>query len=160
MRLNVLVTAVVVGLAGIAWGPKDSAALPRNDAATLIEAKQHKLDNRVKFLHVMVDDSTSGFIIPCVKIRTWLWNAAQSDPSLTIRIQINYSSNGVPTTKTLVMPVRNLMISDHHQQHGQAWLIMETEMDVSAAPMDLDQPYTGSVSVGTVGGVPTRLASF
>ena len=98
--------------------------------------------------HIMIDPANPGAIIPCIKILKKFYKKAAHHPELALRILLTYKSNGQVKTKIVVVPVRDLALTDHHPQPAdKKLLLVETTVDVSSAPVDPNTLVTGSLEV-------------
>lgn len=102
--------------------------------------------------HIMIDPANLGEIIPCIKILRKFYKKAEHHPELALRIVLSYLSNGQPKYKIVVVPVRDLVLTDHHAQPSdKKVLLVETAVDVSSAPVDPNTNITGTVEVVEAG---------
>jgi hypothetical protein len=152
MRLNVLLAAVVVALGGLAWAPQDAGGSSRN----AIE-KAHARDQRIEFMHVMKDQSSAVLIIPCLRVLKSLY----TNSNLYVHLTLNYTStSGDAATKIVTTKLSDWQLTAHHPQPLKKWAILDTAMDLSDDPVDLDEPITGTAALVSLGGVPTTIQTW
>lgn len=149
------VAAVGIAALGATLAPQAIAAQgPRTDAD--VAASPAKKPG-VVFDHVMVDPLDPGAIVPCVRVLRKFYKKAEKHPELLLRIRVTYLSNGVTVQKLVDVPLREMEITDHHDQPADAdWILVDTTVDVSDAPIDGAEGATGSVEVLRDHGVAAR----
>ena len=136
-------SSTVVGAARMSFDEQFDAK-----SIQLSKVRQADLD------HVMIDPQNPGHIIPCIKVMRKLVKRAEKDPGLSLWISLRYLSNGVEKFKVVIVPVRDMEATTHHANNDKKTILLETDVDVSNAPVDADSEVTGTVRV--VDATPAR----
>lgn len=162
-----VLTAMALVLATAGWGGRDahasSARAPLDEVSSSdfasrvaafgdsdessIDAPLKKLP-KVVFDHVMIDPANPNLIIPCIKVLRGFWMKAKHKPNIQIVISLRYKSNGQTKFKLVVMPLRDMEITTHHNQPAnRRQLLVETTLDITGAPIDPGSVVEGKARI-------------
>ena len=125
---------VSLGLFSVVIG---APALAAADSSKSAEALARNKEPRLSLDHFMVSEVNSNFIVPCIRIRTKLWNRVARNANLGVTVLVTWTSRGESFTQSFTMSLQGFSLTDHHPQpEDTRWRLIEGIIDVTPHAVD------------------------
>ncbi len=155
-KRSYLAAFIVVGLGATLGSTALAAHVTEGDSAR-VAATDPDRELGLVLHHIMVDAENPNFIVPCVKVLRKHYNKAQHGSDAVVSIGFTYTTTidgaAVQRAGHLSIPLSQMQLTQHHDQPGGGFLLVDTTIDVGE-PVDEGSP-AGTAELTDRSSVPT-----